>query len=183
MRVRDWQDILTEVTEGSGDPDRWRAVAGRRRSGIGEDLYIAHPNTGVYLLKTYSKHPREIKGVGTQIARRVDEDLAPLLPREEDDGRFAVRSPPEDEREAESIARRLRETLKVHSEAPTGPDDLFEDVMEALDSPAYGPMEFDPRGRPERLTELSSTFEEAESILDAELDDLIEDDGVDRGFE
>jgi len=184
MRVRDWQDILSDVTDGGHDPDNWRAVAGQRRGGVGEDLYLGHPAVGVYQLKTYAKNPRELRGVGTQIARRVDEDLDPLFPRRDDDaGRFAVQRPPEDESEAKSMATRLEETLKVHSEAPTTSEDFFTDVMEAVDSPAFGPMEYELSDRPDRLDELSDTFEDADELLSSELDELIEADGVDRGFQ
>jgi len=120
--------------------------------------------------------------VGAKIARRVDDELDPLLPNEESAGRFAVRSPPEDEAAAEDAATRLRETLKVHAEAPTSPDHLFEDVMEAIDSPAFGPMDYEFDGRPDELDELSDTFEEAEELLSSELEDLIDEDDVDRGF-
>lgn len=184
MRVRDWQDILSDVTDGGHDPDDWRAVAGQRRGGVGEDLYLGHPAVGVYQLKTYARNPRELRGVGTQIARRVDEDLEPLFPRRDDDaGRFAVQRPPEDESEAKSMATRLEETLNVHSEAPTTSEDFFTDVMEAVDSPAFGPIEYELSDRPDRLDELSDTFEDADELLSSELDELIEADGVDRGFQ
>ncbi len=182
MRVRDWQDILADVTDGSVDPDGWRAIAGQRRQGVGEDLFLGHPAIGVYQLKTYAKNPYEVKGVGAKVARRIDDELDPLLPGRDDGGRFAVRQPPEDEDQAETMAKRLTEALRVHSEAPTTPDDLFTDVMDAIDSPAYGPMEFELSDRPDRLDTLSDTFEDAESLLSAELDDLIDEDGVDRGF-
>ncbi|RLM67025.1 hypothetical protein DVK05_07275 [Halorubrum sp. Atlit-8R] len=182
MRVRDWDDILADVASDSTDPDGWRAVAGTRRGGLGEDLYFGHPSVGLYHLKTYAKNPRDLRGVGAQVARSVDDELDPLLPDADSDGRFAVRSAPEDEEHAEEMATRLTETLRVHAEAPTDPDHLFEDVMEAVESPAFGPMEYEFDGRPDELDELSDTFEEAEELLTSELDDLIEDDDVDRGF-
>ncbi|MGM0592043.1 MAG: hypothetical protein ACQETI_10535 [Halobacteriota archaeon] len=182
MRVRDWQDILSDVTEGNADPDGWRAIAGRRQGGVGEDLYLGHPSVGVYQLKTYAKNPYDVRGVGTRIARRVDEDIDPFLPTRDEGGRFAVQRPPQDESDAERVAKRLQETVRVHAEAPTTPDDFFTDMMEALDSPAFGPMRFELSERPDELDELSRTFEEAEELLTAELDDLIEDDEVDRGF-
>jgi len=183
MRVREWQDILDDVSEGSVDPDGWRAVAGQRRDGVGEDLYLGHPGVGVYHLKTYAKNPYDVRGVGAKVAQSLDDELTPHFPTEERPRRFAVQSPPDDEDEAESAARRLAETVKVHAEAPTTPEDFFEDVMEAVDSPAYGPMSFDLADRPEPLDTLSETFAEAEKLLDAELDELIEDDGVGRGFQ
>lgn len=183
MRVRDWTDVLRDVTESSGDPADWRAVAGQRRGGVGEDLYLGHPSVGVFQLKTYAKNPYDVKGVGTRVARKVDGDIDPLLPqRDGSTGRFAVQGRPEDEDHAKSMAKRLEEAVRVHADAPTTGEDFFTDVMEALDSPAFGPMEFELSERPEQLDDLSATFEEAEELLSAELDDLIRDDGVGRGF-
>jgi hypothetical protein len=182
MRVRDWQDIVEDVVESDADPAGWRAVGGDRAGGVGEDLFVGHPAAGVFQLKTYAKNPFEVQGVGTRVARRVDEDLEPLFP-EAGQGRFAVQSPPEDESDAEQKATELEGVLEAHSEAPTSPTDLFDDVMDVLDSPAFGPMDHDQYGRPEPLEELAGTFEEAQEVLDAELDQLVEDADVGRGFQ
>jgi len=182
MRVRDWQDIMEEVVEADVDPEGWRAVAGDRSGGVGEDLFMGHPGMGVFQLKTYAKNPFEVQGVGTRVARKVDGDLEGLFPPRDHDGRFSVQTPPEDEDEAEQAATRLEGVLEAHSEAPTEPQDLFDDVMDVLDSPAFGPMEYDQYDRPDPLEDLAGTFEEAEAVLDAELDDLVEASDVDRGF-
>lgn len=181
MRVRDWQDILEDVVESKAEPDGWRAIAGNRRKGLGEDLFFGHPRVGVFQLKTYAKNPYEVKGVGAEVARRIDDELDPLFP-DESAGRFGVQRRPEDEDDAERTTRRLGEVIRAHADAPTTGGALFEDVMEAMDSPAFGPMEYDMTGRPEGLDALSDTFEEAEELLNAELDDLVETDEVDRGF-
>ncbi|MFC6835251.1 hypothetical protein [Halomarina ordinaria] len=183
MRVRDWQDVLRDVVESKADPGEWRAVAGDRRRGLGEDLYLSHPRAGVYQLKTYAKNPYEVRGVGAEVARRVDDDIDPLFPRDVG-GRFGVQSPPEDESAAESAATRLGAVVETHLDAPTTPDAFFEDVMDAVDSPAYGPMDYGgfAGGRTEALDALAETFEEAERLLDAEFDDLVTDD-VGRGFQ
>ena len=181
MRVRDWQDILEDVVEADVDPDEWRAVGGTRARGIGEDLYLGHPAVGVYQLKTYAKNPFDVRGVGTKLARRVDEDIGTYLPTEAD-GRFAVQQAPEDEDAAEARARHVQETLKAHSEAPTSPEHLFSDLMEALESPAFGPVDYDMRSRPEGVEGLSETFEDAEAALEAEFEDIVDRDGVNRGF-
>lgn len=182
MRVRDWQAVLEDVTESGADPDGWRAVAGDRASGLGEDLYLGHPAVGVYQLKTYAKNPFEVRGVGTQVARRIDDELEPLFPAEAG-GKFGVRSPVEDADEAEQVGKELESVLSAHADAPTTPDDLFEDVMGALDSPAYGPLSYDQYDRPDELGGLAETFEDADDLLNAELDDLIDRDGTSRGFE
>jgi len=181
MRVRDWDDILSDVVESDADPAGWRAVGGDRANGIGEDLYIAHPGVGAFQIKTYAKNPLEVQGVGTRVARRVDDELDPLFPDEDSRGLFGVQEPVPDEETARQRAKELETVVETHAEAPTTPDALFEDIMETLDSPAYGPMEFDQHDRPDALAELTDTFEEAEDILEKEFEDVI-DESVDRGF-
>lgn len=182
MRIRDWDDILEDVVESSVDPDGWRAVGGDRQSGIGEDLYIAHPSMGAFQLKTYAKNPYEVEGVGTKVARRVDEDIEPLFPTEESStGLFGVQDPPTDENTAKERANRLQSVVETHADAPTTPGALFEDIMDAVESPAYGPMEFDQHDRPAQMDSLADTFEDAEKLLETELEDVIDDD-VERGF-
>ncbi|MFB6270207.1 MAG: hypothetical protein ABEH83_09705 [Halobacterium sp.] len=181
MRVRDWEDIVSDVVESSADPDDWRAVAGDRESGVGEDFYLGHPSQGVYHLKTYAKNPFEVRGVGARVARKVDDGLTDYLP-DSDAGRFAVQQPVEDEAEAEEKASELEQVVQAHADAPTTPSDFFDDVMETLDSPAFGPMEYDPYGRPEEVDALADEFADAEELLDKELDDLVEADDVGRGF-
>ncbi len=183
MRVRDWQDILGDVVESDADSGGWRAVAGDRRSGVGEDMFIGHPSVGVFQLKTFAKNPYDVQGVGTRVARKIDDELEPLFPEAESAGRFGVNQGIEDETEAKERAKRLEAVLETHADAPTTGDALFEDVMDALDSPAFGPMEYDMYDRPDTLDDLSETFEEADELLSSELEDLIESDDVGRGFQ
>jgi hypothetical protein len=182
MRVRDWDDILRDVVESDADPAGWRAVGGDRASGIGEDLYVAHPDVGAFQLKTYARNPFEVEGVGTRVARRVDEDIDPLFPRDDEgQGLFGVQEPVGDEETAKERVQSLETVVETHADAPTSPQALFEDIMDAVDSPAYGPMEFDNYDRPESMGELTDTFEEAEELLEAEFEDIVDED-VRRGF-
>ncbi len=187
MRVREWQDILQNVVDSRVDPEGWRATGGKRAGSVGEDLYLGHPKAGLYHLKTYAKNPYQVRGVGAHVARKLDDEIGNFLPEKEyRGGRFAVQNP-EDKRpkkdEIEARAKRVEETIKAHADAPTSGADLFDDVMEALESPAFGPMQFDGYDRPETVTDLSETFEESEKLLNEELDDLIDEDDVGRGFQ
>ena len=182
MKVRDWDDILDDVVESEADPSGWRAIGGDRRQGIGEDMYIAHPAVGAFQLKTYARNPFDVDGVGAQVARSIDDELEPLFPSDnESAGHFGVQQPIRDEDTAKQRAEELETVVETHADAPTTPQALFEDIMNALDSPAYGPMEFDHTDRPDRMDDLTDTFEEAEELLDAEFEDVIDED-VERGF-
>jgi hypothetical protein len=115
------------------------------------------------------------------VARRVDEDIDPLFPDEESSGLFGVQQPVEDEETAREQANELESVIEAHADAPTTPRALLEDVLETVDSPAYGPMEFDSHGRPDAMDRLTNTFDEAESVLDREFEDIV-DETVERGF-
>ncbi|WP_231182706.1 hypothetical protein [Haladaptatus sp. DYF46] len=187
MRIREWQDILQDVVDRSVDPEGWRAAGGQRAGGVGEDLYLGHPKAGLFHLKTYAKNPYQVRGVGTHVARKLDDEIGSYLPEKESrEGRFAVRNTEDerpDEKEMEARAKRVEETIKAHADAPTSGADLFDDVMEALESPAFGPMAFDGYDRPDPISDLAETFEEEEKLLNEELDDLIDEDEVGRGFQ
>lgn len=182
MRVRDWQDILGAVIETDAEPGNWQAVVGNRRGGLGEELYLGHPGAGVFLLKTFAKNPHQIEGVGTKVARKIDDDLEALFPGPDSGGRFGIKRPIRNRAEAEDRSEDLKAVLDAHRNAPTAPDDFFHDVMEALGSPAHGPATFEMAGRSESIDRLAGTFEEADELLSAELDELIDRSGVGRGF-
>lgn len=180
MRINDWQDVLNDIVTTNVEPDGWRAIAGDRAGGIGEDMYLGHPGVGVFHLKTYAKNPFEVHGVGTRVARSIDDDLDPLFP-DKGVGHFGIQSPPDDEDDAKEKATKLGSVLETHADAPTTPDALFEDVMDAVDSPAYGAMDYDQYSRSEGLDTLSDEYEEAERLLNNELDDLVAEDEINRG--
>lgn len=119
MRARDRQDIVEEVVESNADPAGWRAIAGDRRDGLGEDLFLGHPDAGVFQLKTYARTPFDVQGVGGEVARRIDDDLDPLFPDEDDGGRFGVQSAPEDEDAETEVAEELEAVIETHADAPT----------------------------------------------------------------
>ncbi len=55
--------------------------------------------------------------------------------------------------------------------------------MEAEETPAHSLIECESADRPDELKELTDAFGDVQTILNAELDELIERDDVDRGFE
>jgi len=182
MQVRDWQDILKDVTETSSSPGDWHAIGGSRADGLGEELVLGHPKAGVFFLKTFAKNPYDLRGVGSQVARRIDDDLDPLFPDQTSPGRFGIKQGVTSEDEARERAAQLKTVFERQAEEQTPPNKLFEDVMDAIESPAHGPMTFDHARRPTELDELAGTFDEADELLSKELDELIDRSGVEHGI-
>jgi hypothetical protein len=76
VKIKTRNQVLTDIIhDGKKHPTGWNAAFGQDSSLLSNDCYIFHPSIGVYLLKEYHKNPYEIKGIGSKIARHVDEDI------------------------------------------------------------------------------------------------------------
>ena len=76
MKIKTRTEILNDVIhDGKKHPKGWKAVIGQDVKLLSNDYYIFHPQIGIYLLKEYHKNPFEIKGIGSKIARRIDDDI------------------------------------------------------------------------------------------------------------
>jgi len=76
VKIKTRNDILRNIIrDGKKHPKGWHAAFGRDSILFSHDCYIFHPNIGIYLLKEYNKNPFEIKGLGSKLARRIDEDI------------------------------------------------------------------------------------------------------------
>jgi hypothetical protein len=76
VKIKQRNDILRDIIqEGKKHPKGWNAAFGKDSSSFSHDCYIFHPNIGIYLLKEYNKNPFEVKGIGSKLARRIDEDI------------------------------------------------------------------------------------------------------------
>ena len=76
VKIKPRNDILRDIIQdGKKHPKGWNAAFGKDSSSFSHDCYIFHPNIGIYLLKEYNKNPFEVKGIGSKLARRIDEDI------------------------------------------------------------------------------------------------------------
>lgn len=76
VKIKSRNEVLNDVIkDGKKYPKEWKAIFGRDERLLSNDYYIFNPNTGIYLLKEYEKSPFEVKGIGSKIARHVDEDI------------------------------------------------------------------------------------------------------------
>ncbi|HVQ00488.1 MAG TPA: hypothetical protein VMT57_03135 [Candidatus Thermoplasmatota archaeon] len=86
MKIKSRNAILSDIIrEGKQHPDGWSATFGNDSGTFSHDCYMFHPNVGIYLIKEYDKNPYEVKGVGSKIARRVDDDIMDRLTEQSGD--------------------------------------------------------------------------------------------------
>lgn len=76
MNIKSRNDILTDIIrDGKKHPKGWSAAFGNDLESFSHDCFIFHPSVGIYLLKEYNKNPYKVKGVGSKIARHIDDDI------------------------------------------------------------------------------------------------------------
>jgi hypothetical protein len=76
LKIKPRNEILNDVIkDAEKHSNNWKAVFGKDDLRASNDYYLYHPNVGLYLLKEYFKNPYEIKGIGSKIARHIDEDI------------------------------------------------------------------------------------------------------------
>jgi hypothetical protein len=76
VKIKSKNDILKDIIrDGKTHPNGWNAAFGKDATSFSHDCYIFHPNIGLYLLKEYTKNPYEVKGVGSKLARHIDDDI------------------------------------------------------------------------------------------------------------
>ncbi len=76
MKIKPRNDILKDIIrDGKRHPQGWNAAFGKNSLSFSHDCYIYHPQIGIYLLKEYDKNPFEVKGVGSKLARHIDDDI------------------------------------------------------------------------------------------------------------
>jgi hypothetical protein len=76
LKIKSRSEVLNDVIkDAKKHPKGWKAVLGNDNLYQSRDYYIVNPDVGVYFLKEFEKNPFELKGVGSKIARQVDEDI------------------------------------------------------------------------------------------------------------
>ncbi|PNX47226.1 MAG: hypothetical protein BV459_04855 [Thermoplasmata archaeon M11B2D] len=86
VKIKPRNDILKDIIrDGKKHPNGWHAAFGKDPSLFSHDCYIFHPHIGIYLLKEYNKNPFEVKGVGSKLARHIDDDIQEQMSRKSGD--------------------------------------------------------------------------------------------------
>ncbi len=86
VKIKPRNDILKDIIrDGKKHPKGWNATFGKDSTSFSHDCYIFHPSIGIYLLKEYSKNPFEVKGIGSKLARHIDDDIEEQMRKKSED--------------------------------------------------------------------------------------------------
>lgn len=92
MAIKSLQEILKDILkEGRKTPGEWKTLLAPTYDRFGSDLLLFHPTTGpIYQVRAYEKNPFQMTGVGTRIARNVDEDFLKLIKSQRSHGNLGI---------------------------------------------------------------------------------------------
>ncbi len=168
-----FQDILLEGQETKEDMEWWAGL--ERNTGLGRSLYLAHPETGLYHIKTYQKNPMEVKGVGGKITTSIDEERIQNL-RESGGSYFGVIPNNISDDDLKSVEKIINQN-KIKD-----PIELFRKSMEALGANLKGSMSHPPEGGSKPIKEFKSNFKEEHDILYREFKKILNEDEVFKSY-
>ncbi|MFX1515888.1 MAG: hypothetical protein ACFFC6_06235 [Promethearchaeota archaeon] len=92
MAIKSLQEILRDILkEGRKTPGEWKTLLAPTSDRFGSDLLLFHPTTGpIFQVRAYEKNPFQMTGVGTRIARNVDEDFLRLIQSQRSRGNLGI---------------------------------------------------------------------------------------------
>jgi len=164
VQVKSRNEILNDIIrESKKHPKGWIATFGKDSSLLSNDYYIVNPNVGVYLLKEYQKNPFQIKGIGTKIARHLDEEIEEKI--HEKTGDFGIIQG--------NIQKIIRNIDKgIH------PQKIFEEGLKGHDLGIKIPMKGKASTSKGSFTYMQKSFSLKQKKLNVKFEKMMSEDGI-----
>ncbi|MCJ7571505.1 MAG: hypothetical protein MUO82_06475 [Candidatus Thermoplasmatota archaeon] len=86
MKIKNRNEILNDIIlDGKKHPRGWQAIFGQDNQRLTRDYYLMNPEIGIYYMKEYDKNPFIVKGIGSKIARKIDDEIETEIAKNEAD--------------------------------------------------------------------------------------------------
>ena len=169
MKIKTKDDILKDIIrDGKKHPDGWSAAFGTENQTFSHDCYIFHPTIGIYLLKEYSKNPFETKGVGSKLARHIDEDIQEQITKKS--GNFGI------------IQGDVRKIL-LNISRGTPPEKILTSALHGQDLGLTIPVRGQVSTSTDTYHNLRNTFSQKQKKLETCFEKIVADDGLYKSYE
>ncbi len=169
VKIKVRNDILKDIIrDGKKHPKGWNAAFGKDSTSFSHDCYIFHPNIGIYLLKEYNKNPFEVKGVGSKLARRIDEDIEEQMRKKSGD--FGI------------MQGDLRKIL-TNINRGVHPEQILNSAIKGEDLGLTIPVRGRASTSENTFHSLKSTFSCQQKKLEACFEKMVSDDGLYSSYE
>lgn len=164
VKIKSRNEMLNDIIRDSKKyPKGWMAAFGKDKNLFSHDYYIFNPEVGVYLLKEYQKNPFNVKGLGTKIARHIDDDIQEKI--SEKSGDFGI------------IQGNIRKIVK-NIDRGVDPQKIFEEGLKGKDLGIKMPLKGKASTSIDAFNHLQETFSSKQKRLNSKFEKMASDDGI-----
>jgi len=169
VKIKSRNDILSDIIrDAKKHPKGWNAAFGQDSDLFSHDCYIFHPRIGIYLLKEYNKNPFEVKGIGSKLARHIDEDIKEQITRKSGD--FGI------------IQGDIKKILtNINRGIP--PQQILTSAMKGGDLGITIPVQGHVSTSKDTFHSLKNTFSSQQKKLGTCFEKMVSDDGIYKSYE
>jgi hypothetical protein len=169
VKIKPRNDILRDIIrDAKKHPKGWNATFGYDTNLFSHDCYIFHPSIGIYLLKEYNKNPFEVKGMGSKLARRIDEDIEEQINRKSGD--FGII-----QGDIQKILRNINKGIP--------PQQILTSAMNGRDLGITIPVQGQASTSKDTFQRIKSTFSPHQKKLETCFEKMVSEDGIYRSYE
>jgi len=165
LKIKNRNEILKDVIlDGKKHPKGWKAILGQDIQRLTRDYYLMNPEIGIYYMKEYDKNPFIIKGIGSKIAREIDDEIETEISKNEAD--FAII-----QGDFKKIIKNIQKGIqpnKIFNEAIKGKKDL------GLTIPVRGKAS----SSEERFNNLNRILSDNRKKINSKIEEIAYEDGL-----
>ncbi len=164
MKNKPRNEILNDIIRDSKKyPNGWKAAFGRDKKLFSNDYYIFNPEVGIYLLKEYQKNPYQVTGIGSKIARNIDDEIDAKF--DKDLGNFGI------------IQGNFKKIIKS-IEMGIQPQKIFQEGVKGKDLGITVPVKGKALTSDRAFKALQQTFESKQKKLNEKFEKIAAEDGL-----
>jgi len=169
VKIKSRNEILTDVIRDAKKyPKNWKAIFGKDKERLSNDYYLCNPDIGIYLLKEYQKNPFEIKGIGSKIARHIDEEIDNEITKSTND--FGI------------IQGDIRRILK-NIDKGIHPQKIFEAALKGKNLGLSLPVRGHASSSKDSFQNIRDTLSNKQKKLDSKFEKIAADEGLYTSYE
>lgn len=164
MKIKSRHELLNDIIKDSKKyPDGWKAAFGKNTAQFANDFYFFHQECGIYLLKEYQKNPYQVKGLGSKIARNIDNDIEERISSTKNDFGIITGN-------IQKIVRNINNGIPPHT--------IFEEGLKGRDLGIQIPVRGKASHSETTYKLLKETYKSNQKKLDKHFEKIVTDEGV-----
>jgi hypothetical protein len=170
LKIKNRNEILNDVIrDGKKHPSDWQAIFGEDNQRLTRDCYIMNPNIGIYYMKEYNKNPFIVKGIGSKVARKIDDEIENQISKNQGD--FGII-----QGDFQKILKNIKRGIKpekIFNEAIKGKKDL------GLKIPVRGKAS----SSEEQFKNINQTLSNNRKKINSKIEEIANEDGLYKSYE